>query len=140
MLKTIVQVLLFFFMAFVGMMGAFGLVCIVPIQLAEPKDWISFVKLLATFGGAVLIFWVWWKFNILGCTRAAERFMTRAGKKQKEWRETSVTYQIIIVIVTIATMLHMIIQSRNLRNLIHEKPSPMPQKNSGISTNTAIAR
>jgi hypothetical protein len=128
-MKATIQVILFFLIASMGVMGVFCLLCFVAVQCVEPLPWVRFGELLTAPGAAVLLYWLWWKFNVLGCARAVERFSRRAAERKRRWAETSLAYQIIIVILTICTMLHIAFQSHDLRSVLRGKTNQVGPAN-----------
>lgn len=119
---TTIQVLLMSLVGFIGTMGAFCLVCFGLIQFVEPVPSLVFAKLISVSGGSLLIYLLWWKFDVLGCASATNRFFRRKADLQGKWIQASIVYQIVIVLLTIATALHVFVQSRQLRNEWKRKP------------------
>ena len=109
--------------ALIGTMGAFGLFCFILMEIVEPMPWHDFLKLVSVSGGPVLIFWLWWKFNVLGCTSAADRFFRRKAELQRQWMQTSVAYQIFIMILTVLSMMYMVVQAGRFRDEHKRKPT-----------------
>lgn len=131
---TTIQVLLFFFMAFLGAMGAAGFLCAGLMQILAPIGWIAFGKMVCLSGAAVLSYWLWWKLNVLGCRGATERCLRRTSETQDRLM-ASWTVQIIIVMLGLGALLLMALQARELRRGLGAKPDK-----SGAATGSEALR